>query len=72
MTQYSFVRQPLRLEVYRDKLKPIAGGRSKKLGGPVSGCIYMHSLVAKRFRSTDHPQVALLMRLHVRMHRGSA
>jgi hypothetical protein len=32
LTRSNFVTQPLRLQVYREKLKPIAEGRSKKTG----------------------------------------
>jgi|YelNatPaOPRAMG01_1025707.scaffolds.fasta_scaffold67144_3 hypothetical protein len=40
--QSIFVKHPLMLEVYRDKLKPIAGNRSKKGGRHLQVDIHLH------------------------------
>jgi adenine-specific DNA glycosylase len=55
LTRAIFVEQPLRLKVYKEKLKLIAGGRSKKSCEPSEVAhIHSHSRIAKRFASTEH------------------
>jgi hypothetical protein len=46
--------QPLGLELYTEKLKPIAGWRSKRLGG-VCRLIYIYCMVVKDVHFTDKP-----------------
>jgi hypothetical protein len=49
-----FVGQPLKFEIYREKMNPIGVGRSKTAGRRLCIDSFMHAMVAGRVLSTEH------------------
>jgi hypothetical protein len=66
LTRSNFLGQPLRLGVYVEKLKSIAGGRSNKAGRRLDTDttththVYIHirSVIIERFRGIGYPCIA--------------